>query len=75
MSRTGECWGNSVAESFFATIKAELIDDERFATCAGAGAAIADYIERLLQHTRGTRLSATSAHRILRSQISARAAL
>jgi putative transposase len=46
MSRTGDCWDNSVAESFFATIKAELIDDERFATRAAAVAAIADYIER-----------------------------
>ena len=45
MSRTGDCWDNSVAESFFATIKAELIDVERFATRAAADAAIADYIE------------------------------
>lgn len=46
MSRTGDCWDNSVAESFFATIKAELIDVTRFATRAAATAAIADYIER-----------------------------
>jgi transposase InsO family protein len=46
MSRTGDCWDNSVAESFFATIKAELIDFERFATRSAADAAIADYIER-----------------------------
>lgn len=46
MSRTGDCWDNSVAESFFATIKAELIDDEHFATRGAALAAIADYIER-----------------------------
>lgn len=45
MSRTGDCWDNAVAESFFATIKAELIDDACFATRAAAVAAIADYIE------------------------------
>ena len=46
MSRTGDCWDNSVAESFFATIKAELIDAERFCSRAAATASIADYIER-----------------------------
>lgn len=46
MSRTGDCWDNSVAESFFATIKAELIDVSRFATRAAATVAIEDYIER-----------------------------
>lgn len=46
MSRTGDCWDNSVAESFFATIKAELIDGVHFSTRAAAVAAIADYIER-----------------------------
>jgi transposase InsO family protein len=45
MSRTGDCWDNSVAESFFATIKAELIEDERFSTRAAGTAAIADYID------------------------------
>jgi putative transposase len=45
MSRTGDCWDNSVAESFFATIKAELIDLQRFSSRAGATSAVADYIE------------------------------
>jgi transposase InsO family protein len=26
MSRTGDCWDNAVAESFFATLKRELVD-------------------------------------------------
>jgi len=30
MSRSGDCWDNAVAESFFASIKAEHIDHERF---------------------------------------------
>lgn len=45
MSRTGDCWDNAVAESFFATIKAELIDIAYYATRAAAVAAIKDYIE------------------------------
>jgi transposase InsO family protein len=44
MSRRGDCWDNAVAESFFATIKGELIDYEHYATRAAATASIADYI-------------------------------
>jgi putative transposase len=45
MSRKGDCWDNAVAESFFATIKGEMIDHEDFETKAAATAAIADYID------------------------------
>jgi putative transposase len=45
MSRTGDCWDNAVAESFFASLKAELVDHERYATHAAALASIGDYIE------------------------------
>jgi len=45
MSRKGDCWDNAVAESFFATIKGEMIDHEEFATRAEATRAIADYID------------------------------
>ena len=45
MSRKGNCWDNAVAESFFATIKGEMIDHECFETRAEATAAIADYID------------------------------
>lgn len=45
MSRKGNCWDNAVAESFFATIKGELLDHETFETRAEATAAIADYID------------------------------
>jgi putative transposase len=45
MSRKGDCWDNAVAESFFATIKGEMIDHEVFDTRAEATAAIADYID------------------------------
>lgn len=41
----GECWDNAVAESFFATIKRELIDTCAWPTRAGLRAAIFDWIE------------------------------
>jgi len=45
MSRKGDCWDNAVGESFFATIKGEMIDHEDFQTRAAAIAAIAHYID------------------------------
>ena len=41
----GQCWDNAVAESFFATIKRELIDTRAWPTRAGLRAAIFDWIE------------------------------
>jgi transposase InsO family protein len=45
MSRTGDCFDNAVAESFFATLKAELVEHERYPTLAAATASIGDYLE------------------------------
>lgn len=45
MSRKGDCWDNAVAESFFATIKGEMIDHQDYATRTAAIAAIGDYID------------------------------
>lgn len=45
MSRKGDCWDNAVAESFFATIKAELTEHTVYATHNAAIASIAEYIE------------------------------
>jgi len=45
MSRRGDCWDNAVVESFFGTLKAELVHRTDFATREGATAAISDYIE------------------------------
>lgn len=45
MSRKGDCWDNAVAESFFATLRAELVDDERYPTRHAAETSIGEYIE------------------------------
>ena len=45
VGRTGVCWDNAVAESFFATIKRELIDTRPWPTRAGLERAVFDYIE------------------------------
>ncbi len=45
MSRKGNCWDNAVAESFFHTLKTELIHHEDFQTREEAQQAIFEYIE------------------------------
>lgn len=45
MSRRANCWDNAVAESFFGTLKTELIAPMTFATRAMAKTAIAEWIE------------------------------
>lgn len=56
MSRKGNCWDNAVAESFFATIKKELIHRYHFKTRREASAAIFEYIEvfynRIRKHSK-----------------------
>lgn len=45
MSRRADCWDNAPMESFFASLKKELVHDAKFATRAEARAAIFEYIE------------------------------
>ena len=45
MSRKGDCWDNAVAESFFHTLKVELIHGNFYNTRQSAKAAIFEYIE------------------------------
>ena len=45
MSRRGNCWDNAVAESFFATLKTELIHERTWQTRLEVRAAIFEYIE------------------------------
>ena len=45
MSRKGDCWENAVAESFFSTLKTELVRDRIFASHDDAIMAIGKYID------------------------------
>jgi transposase InsO family protein len=45
MSRKGNCWDNAVAESFFASLKKELVRDFVFESRAAARSAVFEYIE------------------------------
>ncbi len=45
MSRKGDCWDNAVAESFYSTLKCELIHQGHFATREEARREIFEYIE------------------------------
>ena len=52
MSRTGDCYDNAVAESFFATLKAEWVDHEDYADHDVGRASISEYIDRFYNPTR-----------------------
>jgi transposase InsO family protein len=45
MSRKGDCWDNAVAESFFSTLKAELIHGADYVSRSQAKASVFEYIE------------------------------
>jgi transposase InsO family protein len=45
VGRTGVCWDNAAAESFFAALKNEMYHRQRFTTKAKARFAVAEYIE------------------------------
>jgi transposase InsO family protein len=45
MSRKGNCWDNAVVESFFGTLKRELVHHERYADHEEARRSLFEYIE------------------------------
>jgi putative transposase len=55
MSHKGECLDNAVAESFFGTLKTELVDHEDYRTRQSAKQSLFEYIEvfynRLRRHS------------------------
>ena len=59
VGRKGQCWDNAVAESFFASIKGELIDTRAWPTRAAACRAVVEYIGWY----NGTRLHSTLGYR------------
>jgi putative transposase len=52
MSRKGNCWDNAVSESFFASLKKELVYQQRYATRAEARQSIFQWIETFYNRTR-----------------------
>jgi putative transposase len=67
VGRTGVCWDNAAAESFFASLKNEMYYRYSFPTRARARFAVADYIEvfynrRRLHSTLGYRTPAETLH-------------
>jgi putative transposase len=52
MSERGQCWDNAPMESFFATLKKELVHHEDYASRAQARASIVEYIEAFYNHKR-----------------------
>ena len=45
MSRKGDCWDNAPVESFFGTLKSELVNHEKYPTRGAARRSIFEYIE------------------------------
>jgi len=52
LSRPRQCWDNAVAESFFASLKLELIDRRPWATRTQVRHAVFDYVERFFNRRR-----------------------
>jgi len=52
MSRRGNCWDNAPMESFFATLKKELVHHEDYPTREAARASIFEYIETFYNRSR-----------------------
>ena len=52
MSRVGDCWDNAVVESFFATLKRELVGTVRWTTRADAQRDLTAFIDRWYNHQR-----------------------
>lgn len=52
MSRKGNCYDNAPMESFWGSLKNELVHHQRYATRADAQAAIQEYIESFYNRQR-----------------------
>ena len=59
LGRTGQCWDNALAESFFASLKGELIDTRPWPTRTAARRAVVEYTGWY----NGTRLHSTLGYR------------
>ena len=59
MPLAGQCWDNALAESFFASLKGELIDTRSWTSRVAARRAVVEYIGWY----NGTRLHSTLGYR------------
>ena len=59
VGRTGQCWDNALAESFFSSLKGELIDTRAWPARSGARRAVVEYIAWY----NGTRLHSSLGYR------------
>ena len=76
MGRRGQCWDNALAESFFASLKNELVYRTVFASQDRARRAVAEYIEvfynRIRLHSRlGYKTPAEVAHSFQQNTVKA----
>jgi hypothetical protein len=58
--RTGQCWDNALAESFFASLKGECLDQQPWPTLTAARRATVEYVAWY----NGTRLHSALGYRI-----------
>lgn len=72
MSRKGDCWDNAVAESFFATLKRELVRKCHWLNLKAARMAVHEYIEvfynRMRKHSTNGNLSPVEYERRFKNQ-------
>ncbi len=71
MSRKGNCWDNAPMESFFATLKKELVHQERYATREEGGRACSSTSRCFTTGCGGIRRSATRVRRGSRKRLDA----
>jgi len=75
MSRKGNCWDNAVAESFFHTLKTELVYHEIYETKSQANQSIFEYIEvfynRQRMHSANNNLSPVEYEKKMLQEVTA----
>ncbi len=73
MSRKGNCWDNAVAESFFKTLKVELVYHEKYKTREEAALSVFEYIETFYntvrRHKHLNNLTILEYHQSLNNQL------
>ena len=52
MSRVAQCWDNAPVESFFASLKRELVHNEKYTSRDQAKASLFEYIEAFYNRVR-----------------------